>query len=184
MKRNKNSSSGKRKSFCLALGGIFSALGVAIMYVGSFIEVLDLTTSALASLLCIVTVIELGKRWAWSVYAVTSVLSVILLGNKFPAVVYLLFAGFYPMIKEVLEGKIRKKVLAYAIKLIIFNAAFAAIAAVSVLLLRLPFDEKGIMIAALIALGNVTFVLYDIALTRLISFYIFKLRPRLNFLNK
>ena len=171
------------RTFRVALGGIFSALGVAIMYVGSFIEVLDLTVAVMASLFCIVTVIETGKRWAWSVYAVTAVLATLLLPNKFPALVYLLFAGYYPMLKEILEGKIKKKAILLTVKVIIFNLAFAAIIAVSVFVLRLP-TETGFMLVALILLGNLTFVLYDIALTRLISFYIVKLRPRLSFLNR
>lgn len=184
MKNQKNRNSEKRRAFCVALGGIFTALGVVIMYAGSLIEVLDLTAAVIASLLCIVTVIDLGKRWAWVVYAATSVLATVLLPNKFPAVTYLLFVGYYPMIKAALEGRITSRGVRFAVKLLIFNPAFAAITAVSVFVLRIPFDERGFMIAVLFALGNLTFIIYDIALTRLITFYIVKLRPRLKFLDR
>ena len=59
----------------------------------------------------------------------------------------------------------------------------AAILAVSFFLLSLPF-EGPLIFWATVALGNVTFVIYDIALTRLITVYLRMIRPRLSFLNK
>ena len=178
-KRNKS----KRNTSAVALGGILAAIGVTSMYLGSFIEVLDLTVAVVASLFCIIAVIEIDKRWAVGIYAATALLSVLLLPNKFPAAVYLLFAGYYPIVKEIIEGRIRSRIVAFVIKLAIFNLAFAAIVAVSIFVLKLPI-EGGYIAVALAALGNVTFVIYDIALTRLISVYIVMLRPRLTFLKK
>ena len=167
----------------MALGGILTGLSVAVMYLGSFIEVLDLSVAVLASLFCIVAVIEINRKWAWGIYAATAILSALLLPNKFPAAVYLLFAGFYPIIKEQLEGGIRSRVLSYAVKLLVFNASFAVILVVTVFVLRLPL-YSGWMLGGLIALGNLTFVIYDIALTRLITVYVVTIRPRLTFLKK
>ena len=173
----------KARSSRVALGGVLAGLGVAVMYLGSFIEVLDLSVAVLASLFCIVAVIEINRKWALGIYVATAVLSVLLLPNKFPAAVYLMFAGFYPILKEILEGKIRSRVAVYAVKMLIFNVAFAAIIAASVFVLRLPVYE-GWMLLALILLGNVVFVVYDIALTRLITVYLVTIRPRLTFLRK
>jgi len=171
------------RAFKISMCGIMAALSVAVMYLGSIIEVLDLSVAVLASLFCIVAVIEIGSKWAWGIYGATALISAFLLPNKFPAAVYIIFAGFYPIIKEKLEGKIRPRVLSYIIKLAIFNLCFAVIVAVSVFVLRLPL-EKGWMLWALIALGNVTFVVYDFALTRLITVYIVTIRPRLTFLKR
>ena len=153
------------------------------MYLGSFIDVLDLSVAVIASLFCIVAVIEAGRSWGYAVYGGTAILSMILLPNRSPAAVYLLFAGYYPILKERLEGRIRKKALLYAVKIAIFNVAFAAIAAVLVLVFSVP-TESGLMAAALFVLGNFTFLVYDVALTRLITAYIRLLRPRLTFLNR
>ena len=183
MKSNKKRASDKNRASRVALCGILAGLGVAVMYLGSFIEILDLTVAVVASLFCIVAVIEIGSKWAWGIYAATSLLSVLLLPNKFPVAVYLFFAGFYPIIKEKLEGKIKPRVLSYVLKLIIFNLAFAAIAAVSIFVLRLPMEGDWLL-PALFALGNLTFVVYDLALTRLITMYIVTIRPRLTFLKK
>ena len=183
MKRNSERRSARIKTGRLTLCGMLTALGVAVMYLGSFLDVLDLTVPVIASLFCVVAVIEMGGAVPIAVYAATAILSAVLLPNKAPAAVYLLFAGYYPIIKEKLEGKIKNKVLRFALKMAIFNVAFAAIAAVSVFVLSIP-AERGIMAVALFVLGNVTFVLYDIALTRLITTYIRVIRPRFTFLNK
>ena len=183
MNRNKKTASDKNRASHVALCGILTGLGVAVMYLGSFIEILDLTVAVVASLFCIIAVIEIGSKWAWGIYAATALLSALLLPNKFPAAVYLFFAGFYPIIKEKLEGRIKVRVLSYALKLIIFNIAFAAIAAVSIFVLRLPVEGDWLL-PALFVLGNVTFAVYDLALTRLITMYIVTIRPRLTFLKK
>ena len=173
----------RRRTRTLTLCSILTALGVVIMYLGSFIEVLDLTIAVVVSLLCIIAVIEVGGSWPWLIYAATSVLSLLLLPNKFPPTVYLLFTGFYPMLKEKLEGKIRLRGLLMAIKLIIFNVSMVLMMLASYYVLSLPAETE-YMLIALAVLGNVTFLLYDLALTRLITVYIVKLRPRLTFLRK
>ena len=183
MRRSEERAARKKRTRTVTLCGVLIALGVAVMYLGSFIEVLDLTVAVVASLFCIAAVIEVGGRWPFAIYAATAILSSLLLPNKFPAAVYLLFAGYYPMVKEKLEGRMRSRVICYAIKLLIFNVAFAAILAVSFFLLSLPF-EGPLIFWATVALGNVTFVIYDIALTRLITVYLRMIRPRLTFLNK
>lgn len=159
---------------------MFAALSVALLYVGSIIEVLDISAAVVASLLCIVTVIEYGGGAPWLVYAVTSVLSLVLLPYKMPAFMYAVFFGYYPIIKEKLEKHLKKPV-AWVVKELIFNVAIIAITAASRWLF-LSEDSPIAFEIAFIALSEVAFVLYDIALTRVVTVYIFKLRKRFKFL--
>ena len=55
----------------MTLGAILSAMGVALLFIGSFIETLDLTMAALASFFCIFAVIELGGVYPWLIFSVT-----------------------------------------------------------------------------------------------------------------
>ena len=155
-----------------------SALGVTVLYLGSFIEVLDISMAVLASVLCTVTVIEYGKGAPWSVFFVTSLLSLLLLPNKFPALLYALFFGYYPIIKESIE-KIRSKIAQWAIKLCIFAAATALVFLLTTLFtidVDIPAGTfMKIVFTVLIAL---TLILYDLALTKIITFYIIRLRQR------
>lgn len=166
----------------LTVCAMLAALGVVLLYVGSLIEVVDISMAVLASLLCVVAVIEYGGSWPWLVYGVTAILALVLLPNKTPAAFYALFFGFYPILKEKLEKLPRG--LSWILKELIFNISFAVMAIVSVLL----FFSQGntllsqpILIFAGIILVEIVFVLYDVAMTRLISFYVFKLRRRFKF---
>ena len=68
-----------QKTRRLTVCAVLCALNLVIMYFGSVIEVLDLTASVVASLACVFAVIEMGGRWPWLIYAVTGVLSLVLL---------------------------------------------------------------------------------------------------------
>ena len=161
---------------------MLSALGVVLLYIGSLVEALDLSAAVLASLACIIAVIEYGKGAPWAVYGVTSVLSLILLPVKTPAAFYAIFFGFYPILKEKIERSPR--LLQWVIKEAIFNVALV-IMGFAVYFLSTTGDnlllENPLIIAATVVMAELAFVLYDIALTRLISFYIIKLRNRLKF---
>ena len=167
----------------LAVCAMLSALGVVLLYLGSFVEIMDMAMAAIASFAVIITVIEYGKSAPWAVYGVTSILSLILLPQKTPAAFYALFFGFYPIIKEKIERK--SKILRWVIKEIVFNICFALMMLVSIFFLTPTGSEleSPWLIALTVVLGEVAFILYDIALTRMISFYIFRLRDRLR-LNK
>lgn len=163
------------KTRVLVLCSLMSALGVIILYLGALVEVLDLSMAVAASLFVIVSVIELGGIYPWLVYAVTSVLSLLLLPNKFGGAVYFAFAGFYPIIKEKLERT--PGVFCLVLKFVVFNLClFAMYGVAKLLLLTLQFEYALWVIAVTL---NLLFVLYDIALTRLIGAYVHVWRKKL-----
>ena len=164
----------KRVAVCAMLG----ALGVVSLYLGSMIEVIDISMAVIASLFAVIAVIEYGAGAGWSIYAITSVLSAVLLPNKFPALMYILFFGFYPIIKEKIE-RLMSKAAQWAIKEIIFNVCLVALMIVGNYVLMIDMRAWFAMEVIFFALANATFVIYDIALTRLISFYIFRIRKKL-----
>lgn len=166
----------------ITLIAMLAALSVALLYVGSFIEVLDLSVAVLASLLCIVAVIEYGHGTAWALFALSAILSLLILPNKMPAIVYTAFFGYYPIIKEKLEKHLRKW-LSWIVKIVIFNAAILLMLMASKYLLTAN-AEAPVFDILFIALAEVTLVIYDIALTRVITLYIFKIRKRFKFLSK
>ncbi len=165
----------------LAMCAMLAALGVVMLYAGALIEVIDISMAVIASLLCVVAVIEYGGGAPWMIYGVTSVLSVLLLPNKTPAVLYALFFGFYPILKERFEKKPR--VFAWVMKLLTFNLSLIIMGAAAIYL-TLGVNNSllnPIYIGIVIVLSQAVFVLYDIALTRLISFYLVTLRKRFKF---
>jgi hypothetical protein len=167
----------KKTTRRIAVSALLAALGVVLLLLGSFVQVLDLSMAVIASLLVVFAVIEIGGKYPMLIYAVTSVLSLLLLPVKTAALIYLAFAGYYPILKAVLEGRLTK-LLAWALKLVIFCAAVAAALFVAGKLLLMDLSWVFANWWFLICLLPV-FVLYDVALTRLISAYLSKWRPRL-----
>ena len=167
------SSETRRMTACAVLCG----LNIVIMYLGTVIEVLDLSASVVASLACIFAVIEMGGSFPWLIYAVTGVLSLILLPfPKTVAFIYVLFSGYYPILKAHIERLSRP--LAWVAKLILFNVALTGLVALSTWVLNIPdgLFEANVFVYLL---GNVTFIVYDIALTGLITTYLRVWRKRL-----
>lgn len=185
-----------KKTKKLTLGAMLAAIGAVLLLLGSFFQVIDLSMAAIASLVCIIAVIELGTRWAWIIYAVVGFISVLLRPASFAPWVYVAFLGYYPIIKEKLEKL--KKPISWMLKIIALNIALIACLAVVFFLLTAEKPDNifvffnsllGVpgastaIAAGLYVFINFVFVIYDIALTRLISLYLFRLRPRLKFLN-
>ena len=168
----------RKRTKYITLSAMLSALGVVLLSLGSLIEVLDITTSVFASLLCIYAVIEMGGAYPWMIWLVTSTLGLLLLPVKTPAVFYALFAGFYPILKEKLEKL--KRPLSDIFKLVVFHVCLGAIVLVMTLFIpnALGLADAKWMPVVLYLMSLAVFVLYDIALTRLISFYLIRLRKR------
>ena len=179
----------------LTVGALLSAMSVALISFGALLETLDLSMAAIASFACVFAVIELKGMYPWLMYAVTGIISVLLMPQSMAGWFYLLFFGYYPMLKEKFERL--KKPVAWVLKLLLLNAAILICAVIVYFFFmgsgeglleafEYVFGNVGgvAVIAVVYLLVNVIFVVYDIALTRLISFYIFKLSKRFKFLNK
>ena len=175
--RGRETSSAKTKK--LAICSALAALGVVTLTVGSLFGVLDISMAVIASLFAIIAVIEYGRSAPWLVFAVTSVLSLIIMPQNTSAWMYVLFFGYYAILKEKLER--RGKVLSWILKEVIFNVALALMFVAAKLILYKNTSEPLIIYILLAVLCELVFPIYDIALTRLISMYVYKIRTRFRF---
>ncbi len=158
----------------LSFAALMSALGVAFMYGGAMLEVFDLSTAALASICVTLTLVELGMRYAWLTFAVTGVLSLLLLPQKLAAIFFLGFLGFYPMAKAFFERKFRGW-RCLVLKILLLNACTALM----LLAVRYVMTEALWFEIMTLVLANIVFVVYDVALTRLLRAYVFVWRKKL-----
>lgn len=165
----------RKKSKAIAMSGMLSALAVVILFLGSLIELLDLSAAALASLAVMAAVIDLGVGYASGVYLTAAILSVLLF-PKTATVVFAAFAGYYPIIKVYLD-RIKPRLLQYAVKLVLFNAFLYGILWAAERLLGAGNDWNALGYP-LYLLGNLTFVVFDLAIGRLSLFYIHKFKSR------
>ncbi len=167
----------------LTLTALFSALSVLLLWLGRAIEIMDLSLAVIASLLVVFAKIELGRHYPYLLWLVTSLLALLLTSGGSAALFYAAFAGYYPIWKAFCER--RAPVLEWVLKLLSLALGTAAFILLAKFVFLLPFEEYNTpYIVASAALALLTFILYDIALSRLIRAYSLRLRPRISHLLK
>lgn len=159
-----------RVAFC----GIITALGTMLMFATGLISIGTYALPALAGVLSMVIVVEMGAKWAWMVYISTSILSLLLATDKEAVVLFILFFGYYPILKACLE-RLPKKTIMYLLKFAVFNAAMILDYFITVAILRVPqesFTIHGVFLPwVFLVVGNVVFLVYDFALSGLVLVY-------------
>ena len=173
----------KNPTFRIALCSIISALAVVLLLLTAIIPFGTFAVPCIAGLCIIAIVIEYGSKWAFGVFAVVSLLSVFLAGDKESVLFFIAIFGHYPIVKGLVESKIKSKALQYVIKLIVFNIGAIASFFAGTFLLSIPAEEYtlfGIYVPwVFLIIGNVFFVLYDFAITSLVGYYVCNLRNKL-----
>jgi len=163
----------------ITLCGLVAALTVVVMLT-SYFPYLTYAIPALAGLFMIVPLIECGVSWSFGTY-IASAAIVFITGEMESKILYVMFLGYYPILKSLIE-KINKQAVEWLIKLVCFNVATIAFYYVSTILFSVSFDDFGEWgkYGALIflALCNVVFVLYDIGISRVASYYMFTLHDK------
>ena len=120
-----------------------------------------------------VIVIEINCKWAFLTYFSAAFLS-FLFAESESKFMFIGFFGFYPIIKCLVE-KINRPVIEWFIKLIVFNLCIIAIYTLIAKAFMLSFDDLGKLASygesILLVAGNIVFVVYDIAVSRMAWFY-------------
>ena len=187
MKKSRNSNRELIKK--TATGAILAASATVLLIIGGVFEILDMTSAAIASITILISYLEFGAKSAFSVYAVSSVISLILFPIATSTIYYVLVLGFFPILKFVADKKLKKfGPLPLIVKFVVFNAGCAAI-----LLLFSKiygFDtvlaefELGVItgesvIITIFVMLNIFFIMYDMLLNSLAVIYVKALRKRI-----
>lgn len=163
----------------ITLCGMVAALSVVVMLT-SYFPYLTYAIPALAGLFMIVPLIECGVSWAFGTYAVSAVITLIT-GELEAKILYVMLLGYYPILKALIE-KINKQIVEWILKLICFNIIAVAFYYITTLLFNISFDDFGAwgQYGALLflLLCNVVFVIYDIGISRVASYYMFVLHDK------
>ncbi len=172
-----------KTSYKIAFGGICVSLGLVLMLLTGLFPFADYALPAIAGLLTAAVLIELGAKQAVGVYAATALLAVLLVPSKESAVLYVMLFGYYGIVKSKLE-QLKSRAVEWVLKFAVFNAAvlisyFGMIYIFGMTALLDEFSEYGkYAVYAFWAAGNAVFLLYDIAFSRLITYYVNIFRPK------
>ncbi len=166
----------------MALCGLMAALSLVVVLMGGLISLATFACPMLA-MTCLLPVLrECGARLSLALYAAVSILALLLVPDKELAAFYIFF-GFYPVLRPVLN-RLPGRFPRIAAKCGIFTAAMLCMYLLLLKLFRLEavVEEfsaySPLMTAGLLALGNVTFLLFDRMLSQLALLYERKLRGR------
>ncbi len=164
----------------LTFSAMMAALATAFMLL-SYFPYLTYAIPAVAGLFIMVVVIEINRKWALGAYIASAIL-VFLIAEPESKLMYIGFLGYYPIVKAMVDG-IRKPVLEWAIKLVVFNVAVIIIYFVFAKAFGISFEDFGTLgkygALILLAVGNGVFVLYDIAVSRMAMAYMYLLHGRI-----
>lgn len=171
-------------SYRVALGGVISSLCLLSMFLTSVAPFLYLTLPMIAGALITIIVVEVNMSWAFLTYIAVSLLSIFVTPNKEAAIIFILFFGHYPILKQKIE-KISVKLLKLILKFLMFNICIVIDYQITLHLLGIDdfaddfamFGKFGIYI--LWFLSNIIFIIYDNALSGCIEMYIKYLKPKI-----
>lgn len=155
------------KAKSVALGGMLAATAMVVMCLGGIIPFATFVCPTLCILILQAVVCLTSKRIGWAWYSCVSILCVLLAPDKEAAAVFVCL-GCYPMLKPFAE----KMPISFLWKLLFFNVVIFAMYGVLIHLfgmeyLAAEYTQMGaVMLIVLVILGNVTFFMLDILLTR------------------
>ncbi|MBQ5910494.1 MAG: DUF2232 domain-containing protein [Clostridia bacterium] len=165
----------------ITLCAMLAALASLFMLT-SYFPYLTYAIPALAGLFIMVAVIEIDVKWAILAYAASAVITA-LVAEPEAKMLYVLFFGYYPVVKAVFE-KLKSRVAEYIFKFAVFNAATVFAYGVVATLIGVDISDMGDFgkYSALVLLiaANVVFVVYDLAVTKMAAFYIIRLHPQIS----
>ena len=163
----------------ITLCGMMASLSIVVMLV-SYFPYLTYAIPALAGLFMMVPLIECGVSWSIGAYIASSAI-IFITGETEAKLLYILFLGYYPIVKSLIE-KINRQVIEWILKLLCFNVAAIGFYYVSTILFAISFDDFGEWgkygAMLFLALCNVVFVIYDIGISRIASYYMFTLHDK------
>lgn len=177
----------------LTFSAMAVALGVLFMTLGFFVEVLDLTVSALCSILMLFICIEVRGAYPLLVWIATSVLGAVFFTGSLVWVTYLLIFGIFPIIKAYIERC--KKPLWAVLKLVYFALSAPAVIVISEKVLGIPFFGEDLQLPfiegnelifklAVVAALICALMVYDVFLTVMVRAYFARLRPAMKHILK
>lgn len=162
----------------IALNGILGALALICLFLATVLPTNRLSLYALSSFFISVVIVESGIKAGWLFYVSTALLALIILPEKLGLVPYIIFFGFYGILKYYIE-KLDKLILEYILKFIYFNLCIGTawllirqffIAEITV---RLPWFVVIIVL-------EIIFLIYDFVYTLFVAYYRDKLKKVLH----
>ena len=164
-----------RKTHELALCGVLCALAVAFLWLSGVLPLSTYFWPILASSVLLIAREECRASYAWSCFAASAILGLLLCADKEASLVFC-FLGYYPLLKPKFDA-ISSRVLRFAAKLGLCTVTMGLLYALILFVFKLPavvqeFSESATwLLWATAAMGLLLFFVYDLLIDRLAVVY-------------
>ncbi len=157
----------------------FSAMALALtvicLYAAATLSTGKLVALGLSSLFVCICISQFGVRYGIVLYIGASILSLLLIPNKMFVLLYVLFTGYYPVVKLYIE-KLKKIQAEWILKFLFFNLILVLIYIVFKLFFTPALDSAitGLVLRYLwlVIIGlELIFIIYDWMLSYLVGYY-------------
>ena len=154
----------------IARGGLLAAAAVALLYIGGTVTYIGPAACLVAGVTSAVPLLRRARlKTAVTLYLAVSILSALLVPRKIEVAAYILFCGMYPIVKFCVECYAPRQVQ-MGIKLAYFNVSLVIAGVLAVFVFLPQFALTGLFrVPAAWFVANITFGIYDVALSRLIA---------------
>ena len=147
----------------LAFCSMMVAVSVVLLLLGAILDLGMYAAPLFAGIFLLPIGRELGRKRHLMMWLAVSALSFILVPNIEENLMYACLFGPYPILRPFLQGM--RKLPRIIAKFAYFNAVVVAVEALVTLLL-VPEVMTAALAIALLALGNITFIVYDFLIPR------------------
>lgn len=153
----------------IARGGLLAAAAVALLYVGGTAMSVGPAACLVAGVTSAVPLMKHARlKTAVTLYLAVSILSALLVPRKMVVAAYVLFCGLYPIVKFCVECYVPRR-RQMDLKLAYFNIMLVIAVALAIFVFLPQFSLSGFRLVAVWVAANIGFVIYDVALSRLIA---------------
>lgn len=153
----------KQQSKKIAVCGVTAALGVVLMMLGTFLG-LGMYLAPMVVGMCLSPVGRAwGRKYHILLWLAIGLLSLMLVSDPEENLMFIGLFGWYPILRPVLQKL--PPAARVVVKLLIFNAVVIALETLLILVLAPEIIGMGFAMILLV-LGNVTFLVYDLAIPR------------------
>ena len=164
----------------IAFSAIMSALAVCFMML-SYFPYLTYAIPAFSGMFIMVAVIETDKKWATLSY-IASAFLIFLFAETESKFMYIFLLGYYPILKAIFDS-FKKPVLEWILKMLTFNVSVLIVYFILSNLLGFNLDDFGSFgkwgAIGFLAAGNVVFVIYDMAISKMAQAYLAIIHPKI-----
>ena len=158
-----------QKTRAISLSALLSALTVVSLFFASVWPTGLFGLVAFSSLFVAAAAIESGIVYGIYVFVVSSALGMLILPDKAAPVLFILFFGYYPVLKNLFE-RVKPAPVQWILKLAVFNAALTVLwFLLKDLFFSFGEDMPGIILIYL--MGNAVFAVFDYGYSKVLLFY-------------